>query len=160
MKQKFVILKSDDQKEFKIEEFAELEKEIMSLMCEQTYESKDIKSAISKGKDELISLLRTTNLFPPHSWIKIIADYVIELHGNKKEYSVEVLFDDKEDAEKKAKAAEPSSELESIEEEINEVDETEPDEFDQLVEGNDKIQDKVIPIKIDEFENEDREEDI
>jgi hypothetical protein len=65
MKQKFVISKSDDNKEFKIEEFAELEKEIMSLMCEETYSSKDIKSAISESKEALVSLLRTKNFFPP-----------------------------------------------------------------------------------------------
>jgi hypothetical protein len=54
----------------------------------------------------------------------------------------------------------PHTEIEALEEEINEVDEAEPDEFDQLIDGNDKIKDGVIPIKIDEFENEDREEDI
>jgi hypothetical protein len=158
MKQKFVISKSDDNKEFKIEEFAELEKEIMSLMCEETYSSKDIKSAISESKEALVSLLRTKNFFPPSLWIDSIADSVIELQGNKQEQFVEILFDDKED--KTSMIEQPHTEIEALEEEINEVDEAEPDEFDQLIDGNDKIKDGVIPIKIDEFENEDREEDI
>lgn len=157
MKQKFVILKSDDQKEFKIEEFAELEKDIMSLMCEEKYVSKNIKSAISAGKEALISLLRTKNFFPTALWINQIADAVIELHDNKQEYSAEVLFDDKED---KVSAMEVRAEIEQLEDEIDEVDESEPDEFDQLIDENDKIKDGVTPIKIDEFENEDREEDI
>ncbi|MBW1984997.1 MAG: hypothetical protein JRI53_09780 [Deltaproteobacteria bacterium] len=54
----------------------------------------------------------------------------------------------------------PPAEIEALEEEIAEVDEAEPDEFDQLIEGNEKTKDGVIPIKVDEFENEDREEDI
>lgn len=157
MKQKFVILKSDDQKEFKIEEFAELEKEIMSLMCEEKYDSKAIKSAISAGKEALISLLRTKNFFPTSLWIGTIADAVIDLHGNKQEYYAEVLFDDKED---KVKAKEVHIEIEPLEDEIDEVDDSEPDEFDQLIDDNDKIKDGVVPIKIDEFENEDREEDL
>jgi len=158
MKQKFVISKSDDKKEFKIEEFAELEKEIMSLMCEEDYSIKDIKAAIAEGKEALVSLLRTKNIFPPSLWIRAIADTVIELHGNKQEQSIEIFFDDKED---KTSAVEPRhKEIEALEDEINEVDEAEPDEFDQLIEGNEKIKDGVIPIKVDEVENEDREEDI
>ena len=158
MKQKFVISKSDDKKEFKIEEFAELEKEIMSLMCEENYSIKEVKAAISEGKETLVSLLRTKNIFPPSLWISAIADTVIELHGNKQEQSIEILFDDKED---KTSAVElRHTEIEALEDEIDKVDEAEPDEFDQLVEGNEKIKDGVIPIKVDELENEDREEDI
>jgi len=158
MKQKFVISKSDDKKEFKIEEFAELEKEIMSLMCEENYSIKEVKAAISEGKEALVSLLRTKNIFPPSLWISAIADTVIELHGNKQEQSIEILFDDKED---KTSAVElRHTEIEALEDEIDKVDEAEPDEFDQLVEGNEKIKDGVIPIKVDELENEDREEDI
>lgn len=158
MKQKFVISKSDDKKEFKIEEFAELEKEFMSLMCEEKYGIKDIKAAISEGKEALVSLLRTKNIFPPSLWISAIADNVIELYGNKQEQSIEIFFDDKED--KTSVMEQPPAEIEALEEEIAEVDEAEPDEFDQLIEGNEKIKDGVIPIKVDEFENEDREEDL
>jgi len=158
MKQKFVISKSDDKKEFKIEEFAELEKEFMSLMCEEKYGIKDIKAAISEGKEALVSMLRTKNIFPPSLWISAIADNVIELYGNKQEQSIEIFFDDKED--KTSVMEQPPAEIEALEEEIAEVDEAEPDEFDQLIEGNEKIKDGAIPIKVDEFENEDGEEDI
>ena len=157
MKQKYVISKSEDQKELKIEESAELEKEVMSLMCEVTYPIKDIKSAISNSKDSLVSLLRTKNFFPPYLWINNIADAVADLIDDKKEQSVEILFDDKKDRELNR---EREADLDELEEEIDEVDESEPDEFDQLIDNNDKIKDGVIPIKIDEFENEDREEDI
>jgi len=158
MKQKFIISKSEDQKEFKIEEFAELEKDIMSLMCEEKYESKNIKSAISAGKENLISALRTKNFFPPHTLIHTIADSIIELHGDKQLDSLEVLFDDKDD--KPGYDMEPSTEIEGLDDDIEEVDDSEPDEFDQLIDDSDQIKDGVIPIKIDEFENEDREEDI
>lgn len=157
MKQKYVISKSEDKKELKIEEAAELEKEIMSPLCEVTYPIKDIKSAISNGKDSLVSFLRNKNFFPPYLWINNIADAVMGLVGDKNEQSIEILFDDKKDRELDM---EQEADLDELEEEIDEVDESEPDEFDQLVDNNDKIKDGVIPIKIDEFENEDREEDI
>jgi len=49
MKQKYLILNNDDQKELIIREFAELDdKEALLLLGEQKYDVKDIKSAIKK----------------------------------------------------------------------------------------------------------------
>ena len=65
MKQKYTIIKDSTNKQLIIREFAELDKEILSLLCEETYEQKAILAAIKKGKDNLISALRTKNLYPP-----------------------------------------------------------------------------------------------
>ena len=48
MKQKYLISKEDDQKKLIIKEFAELDKEMLSLLCQEEYDYKMIKSAISK----------------------------------------------------------------------------------------------------------------
>ncbi len=94
MKQKYLILNDKENKQIKIQEFAELNKQMLSLLCEEAYDYKTIKSAISAGKDELIAALRTNNMYPPGIYAEQIADAVISLHKSKKKESVELFFDD------------------------------------------------------------------
>ena len=106
MKQRYFISRDKKTSELKIEEYAAvvgnmkrfeisaLTKEDFTLLCTETYEDKDVKSAISKGKKALVSILRTDNLFPIGIYINIIADSVIELYGKDGNLSKELLFDD------------------------------------------------------------------
>jgi hypothetical protein len=94
MKQKYLIINDKKNKQFKIQEFAELNKETLSLLCEEAYDYKTIKSAVSSGKDALISALRTNNLYPPGIYAEKIAYAVVQLHKSKDEESVELFFDD------------------------------------------------------------------
>ena len=94
MKQKYLILNDKATKQIKIQEFAELNKQMLSLLCEEAYDYKIIKSAISAGKDELIAALRTNNMYPPGIYAEQIAEAVINLHKSKKQESVELFFDD------------------------------------------------------------------
>jgi len=94
MKQKYLILNDKENKQIKIQEFAELNKEMLSLLCEEAYDYQTIKSAISAGKDELVTALRTNNMYPPGIYAEQIADAVIELNRSKDRESVELLFDD------------------------------------------------------------------
>ncbi|MCP4631067.1 MAG: hypothetical protein GY850_47285 [bacterium] len=94
MKQKYLILNDKENKQIKIQEFAELNKEMLSLLCEEAYDYQTIKSAISAGKDELITALRTNNMYPPGIYAAQIADAVIDLHRSKDRESMELLFDD------------------------------------------------------------------
>jgi hypothetical protein len=55
MKQKYLLLKNDEKKELLIKEFAESDKESFSLLCEESYDSKEIESAIAKDKKALLS---------------------------------------------------------------------------------------------------------
>jgi len=94
MKQKYLILNDRENKQIKIQEFAELNKETLSLLCEEAYDYKTIKSAISIGKDALIAALRTNNMYPPGIYANQIADAVIDIHKSKEQESVELFFDD------------------------------------------------------------------
>ena len=94
MKQKYLISKESDQKKLVIKEFAELDKEMLSLLCEEEYDNTIIKSAISKGKEALISVLRTNNMYPPSVYAEKIAQTVIDIFGSKGSQSVEIAFND------------------------------------------------------------------
>jgi len=96
MKQKYEILKDEDNKRLIIREYAELDKEVMSLLCEESYDRKAVKSAISGGRDSLVSLLRTKNLYPPGMYAGKIADKVAAMYGSKGKAGEELAFDDLE----------------------------------------------------------------
>jgi hypothetical protein len=59
MKQKYLILKNDEKTKLIIREFAELDKEIFTFLCEETFDDESVTSAIAIGKDALIATLRT-----------------------------------------------------------------------------------------------------
>ena len=131
MKQKYLILNDKENKQIKIQEFAELNKEELSLLCEEAYDYKTIKAAISGGKDELIAALRTNNMYPPGIYAEQIADAVIKLHQSKQEESLELFFDDINLLSKNRANIKVA---EQIEDEPDEPDE--PDELDDMLEDD------------------------
>jgi hypothetical protein len=124
MKQKYLILNDKENKQFKIQEFAELSKESLSLLCEETYDYQSIKSAVSTGKDALISALRTNNLYPPGIYAEQIAEAVIDLNSSVERESVELFFDDLNLITKTREAIKVSEQLE---------DETEDTDLDDML---------------------------
>ena len=120
MKQKYLILKNDDTNKLIIREFAELEHDVYSLACEETYDGDVIKSAITSGKEVLISTLRTTNLYPPGSYAEKIAESVINLYSSESDQSQELFFDDKDYISKEWKKP---KKLDDVEDEPGEFDE-------------------------------------
>jgi hypothetical protein len=94
MKQKYLILNDKENRQFKIQEFAELSKESLSLLCEETYDHRAIKSAAATGKEALIAALRTNNMYPPGIYAEQIAEAVIDLQSSDERESVELFFDD------------------------------------------------------------------
>lgn len=108
MRQKYLLRKDIEKNELTIQEFANLDKELkgreftnidketFSLLCQETYNSKKMKSAINKGKDTLVSALRTEKMFPIGLYVNKIAESVMDLYKSKESDSFELLFDDKE----------------------------------------------------------------
>lgn len=94
MKQQYLIAKNEAKKELIIREFAELDKELLSLLCEETYSADAIKSAISEGEDALIKVLRTPNMYPISTYVNKIAEAVVALYKKKGDQSTEVFFND------------------------------------------------------------------
>lgn len=99
MRQKYTIIKNDKTEALTIQEYAELNKDIFSLICEESYQGEVISSAVRKNnKRALIDTLRTPNLYPVSDFIDRIADSVINLYENPQQSgesgSVELIFDD------------------------------------------------------------------
>ena len=99
-------------REYKINDLIKMDKELFSLLCEETYNGKAMSSAIKEGKENLIEALRTPNLYPIGIYAEKIAESVIELFGSDNYQSVEILFDDKEFLDIKLKTAENGEEEE------------------------------------------------
>lgn len=95
MKQKYTIRKDENNAKLTIQEFAELDKDLFSLVCEESYDEPKIDSAIREGKGPLISVLRTPNMYPIAEYADKIADSVIGLYQpDQEEAVVEIVFDD------------------------------------------------------------------
>ena len=152
MKQKYAIVRDDKNKQLIVREFAELDKEILSLLCEETYADKRIRAAIRKGREELIAALRTKNLYPPGIYAKKIADAVKELYAAKGKDSAELFFDD---LELLAQANEPKAKVaeEPVEKPDAEMDELLEDDFESEYENEDlpKKLDSSLKIADDEY---------
>jgi len=130
MKQKYLIINDKENKRIKIQEFAELNKEKLSLLCEEAYDYKTIKSAISSGTESLISALRTNNLYPPGIYAAKIASAVAELYNSKDQETRELVFDDINLLAKHRKIAAIVKQLEDDSPDLDEtLNDSYPDEF-------------------------------
>ncbi|UCH20810.1 MAG: hypothetical protein JSU83_20135 [Deltaproteobacteria bacterium] len=148
MKQKYLIMKDTDKKVLIIREFAELDKEVLSPLCEETYDDKVIKSAMKNGKEALIAALRTKNMYPPGIYANQIADSVIKIYTSKQQ-SIELFFDDVELINKEEEASEVLAELDSETEEIDLL----QNDYDENFEDKGALKNINSPLKVadDEF---------
>ena len=149
MKQKYSIVRDDKSNQLIIREFAELDKQILSLLCEETYDSKMIRAAIKQGGSHLIAALRTNNLYPPGIYAAKIAESVTALYATKDQESLDLYFDDLELlAVKPRPARKDAAEEEPVEEQGEDVDDLLEDDFESEYEEKDKISKLNSSLKI------------
>ena len=158
MKQKYTIIKDKKNKQLIIREFAELDKAILSLLCEETYEQKMIVAAIKSGQENLISALRTNNLYPPGIYAEKIADAVIELYATRAKESEDLFFDDLE-LLARADKSEPRVAEKPVEEQDEEMDELLEDDFESDYEDKDPLKKLNSSLKIADNEYGDTNEE-
>ena len=106
MRQKYMISRNDARNELKISEYAVierdpkkvllsmLEKSKFSFLCEETYASDIVISAISRGPKALMASLRTHNIFPIEPYAVQIVESVTALYDAPEDGDVELFFDD------------------------------------------------------------------
>ena len=150
MLQKYEIIKDNQGKQLIIREFAELDKQTLSLLCEEKYESSAIQSAISRGKESLLAALRTKNMYPPSIYAEQIAADVVDLYQSEDKESVERVFND---LDLLTKDHQPIKAAEEEEPEAGDIDELMEDDFDEGFEEEslDKV-DSSIKIADDDYD--------
>ena len=137
MKQKYAIIRDDNQGTIIIREYAELDKEMMSLLCEETYTQETIKAACTGGHQAVIDAIRTNNMYPPTVYAEPIAASVEGLFREGGNLSAELFFDDKDLFLKEVEPAD-----EKIESDINEdvaVDDILEDGIEDDFDDNDEV---------------------
>lgn len=145
MKQKYTIVKDDKNKQLIIREFAELDKEILSLLCEESYDEKKIRAAIRKGREALIAAIRTNNLYPPGVYADKIADAVKNLYAAKAKASEDLFFDDRELLAKEQKSG---TDEEQVEKDTEDPDEVPEEDFESEFEDKEEIKKMGSSLKI------------
>ena len=150
MKQKYSIHKDTEKQRLVIKEYGELNKEILSLLCEEAYPEDVIKGAIGEGKEVLIRALRTRNMYPPGVFANRIADLVIALYNSEGEQSTEIMLDDKEFFEGKGiDAPEEEKDVEVDDGDIDSVlDGGIEDDMDEVYEEKKIIKDLKSTLKV------------
>lgn len=96
MKQKYVVILDKETGKLAIQEYAELDKEMLSLLCEETYDAQAIKAAMEKDRSTLIHSLRTHNMYPPGMYTERIADAIVEMFQPGANPSAELFFEERE----------------------------------------------------------------
>jgi len=154
MKQKYEISISYKKNELIIKEFAELEKiDIYTLLCEESYDAKNIKSAMSEGKKALIAAIRTINFYPPALYAEKIVEAIKKMYSSKKDQSVELFFNDLAFMSKDHKKPEKVDETQDASVEIDELLEEKTDEIDELLGNNNTQIDITRPVRVEANES-------
>ena len=141
-------MKDDKKNKLIIREYAELDKEILSHLCEEIYEKESIESAIAKGKETLISTLRTKALFPISIYAEKIAEAVINMYEHANDQSVELFFNDLDIFTKDRGAPVVEVEVENDPAEIDEL--LVGDISDSDLDDDSEIKNITRPIKVDD----------
>ncbi|MBL0714011.1 MAG: hypothetical protein JJV98_09940 [Desulfosarcina sp.] len=126
MKQKFLIQKSVSDAQIIIRENAELDRGMMSLLCEERFDVTALEAALETGPEGLIAALRTRNLYPPKAYAEKIAEAVQELLNNAGEDAIELFFDDLDLLDKERQTA---AQVDEMDDETDTLDELAEDSF-------------------------------
>jgi hypothetical protein len=132
MKHKYVFNKDNDSGQLSIKEYAELSKEIFSVVCESNCDIKQIEEAMTGGDEAVVAKIRTQSFFPPGNFMERIVHSVTEMIASGEQSVAEIYCDDNEFLTKSLRGAESYG---SIDDETDEsadefMDDDLPDDFD------------------------------
>ena len=149
MKQKYQLLKNDDQTRLIIKELSEADPGVFVLTCEEKIDIAVLEAANQEGPESLAAVLRTPNMFLPTAFLSQLAEGAAAVLGG--EASAEFFFNDLDMLDKgKPVEEEPAEETEEAVE-IDELlgDDSEEDagaeeEADPLLKGGAEGDDPAI----------------
>lgn len=158
MKQKFTLIKDKEQQKLIVKEYAELDKEILSLLCEEVYDTETVEAAIAKGNDTLIRTLRTKNMYPPSAYMDQIVEAVIALFKSESDESKELILNDM-DVFLSPEAKEVAEVKEDLEDDGDIDDLLDGDEVDDDLDEQFEIKKLRSSLKIVDDESEDTDDE-
>ena len=158
MKQKYSLHKDVEKQILVIKEYGELNKEILSLLCEETYPEAVIQAAVNEGKEALVKVLRTRNMYPPGVFANSIADLVIALYGSEGEQSTEIMLDDKAFFE--SNDAGDAEEEEDVDSDGDDIDSVLEDDIEDVYEDKKIIKDLKSTLKVADDDAAEADDDI
>ena len=148
MKHKYVISKDDEKNTLIIKEFGEIEKDVMPLLSEETYDSSHIKEMITKGEKDLFAAIRTNSFYLPFSYMLQLSDVISQLYASDDKTLAELFIDDKDalaTIEKEEVDDEVKSMDDDVAEEISELDKLLGDESESLKKDTIIVEDEENP---------------
>jgi len=158
MKQKFTLIKNEEQKKLIIKEYAELDKDILSLLCEEVYDADAVTDAISRNREALVAVLRTKNMYPPSAYMDQIAEAVVSLYESDSDDIKDLLLNDM-DVLLPPEVEEPA-EMEDAVEDDGDIDNLlDDDEDDEDLDEKLEIKKLKSSLKIADGEPEDADDD-
>jgi len=96
MKQRFSISGDTGGGQIVIKEYAELDKGVYSLLCEEAYAVQAIKAALAEGPAQVITLLRTESFFPTGYFAEKLTASLDEFLQQEKSEPIKIEVDDAE----------------------------------------------------------------
>jgi len=123
MEQKYVVELDKEKNRLTIREYAALEKEIFSLLYEETYDTAEIESTIEDGENAVLDALRTPTLYPVRPNAQQLVKCVLNLFQADDPQATEIFIDEKDLLGQQEEEMEDDSEdpVEDKEEELDEV---------------------------------------
>ncbi|MDD2603459.1 MAG: hypothetical protein PHF66_01450 [Desulfobacteraceae bacterium] len=133
MKQKYVISREADPQRLVIKEYAELDKEMFFLLCEEQYPEESIRTAMAEGADALIAAFRTRNFYPTYAFATRIAEAIAALLKQDGGEPIEVVIDDAEFLNRRRNEPAPRPDTEEEAEDIDDLlDDAVEEEFEDI----------------------------
>ena len=128
MKQKYRIVREPQTNKLAIMEYAELGIDSMSLVCEQSYADDAIQKALANGRQNLMAVLRSHNIFPPAAYMAEIVRAIGSLYGTEESTAADLVFDDLDFISKEHPKSAPAEEIEKDSQRLDKLLE---DDFDE-----------------------------
>jgi hypothetical protein len=131
MKHKYVFSKDTAAGELSIKEYAELNKDIFTPICETVYEVKQFETALSQGPAALMAEMRTHNFYPPSSFSEKIVLCISDMMSSGDQETIEIFCDDADFLTKNLDSNEAFEDIDDNEEETLDefIDEDLPEGF-------------------------------
>ena len=126
MKQKYAVSIDREKSRITIREFAELEKDEYSLLCQEEYSADLLEQASAKGLGALVTGLRTVNMYPSGIFAEKIALAVQELLRDESAEGQDLFFND----------IDAIGEAEEVDLEEEDDESEEDGDYDDLLEGD------------------------